>query len=172
MMERSRPCKQRSKSFVLTATPPSASSPASSPPIPTWLNRNSPRSRISEACCGRTKRFCRSIAATSADVDRKVQALRRALEPDVAAVGDIPPFDIVLAHELYTLLLQPVQAAWQPAKRLIVATNGALGLLPLGLLPTKRAEPDANVRPFFAGYRSVPWLARTHAVTLVPSVSA
>jgi len=113
-----------------------------------------------------------AIAATSADVDRKVQALRRALEPDVAAVGDIPPFDIVLAHELYTLLLQPVQAAWQPAKRLIVATNGALGLLPLGLLPTKRAEPDANGRPFFAGYRSVPWLARTHAVTLVPSVSA
>jgi CHAT domain-containing protein/tetratricopeptide (TPR) repeat protein len=113
-----------------------------------------------------------TIAATGGEVDRKVQALRRALEPDVAAVGDIPPFDIALAHELYALLLEPARAAWQPAKRLIVATNGALGLLPLGLLPTERTEPDANARPVFAGYRSVPWLARTHAVTLVPSVSA
>jgi len=113
-----------------------------------------------------------AIAASGGEVDRKVQALRRILEPDVTTVGNIPPFDIALAHELYALLLEPVQAAWQPAKRLIMATNGALGLLPLGLLPTKRAEPDANAKPFFAGYRSVPWLARTHAVTLVPSVSA
>ena len=30
--------------------------------------------------------------------------------------------------------------------------------------------PDAQ--PLFAGYRNVPWLARTHAVTVVPSASA
>ncbi len=27
-------------------------------------------------------------------------------------------------------------------------------------------------QPIFAGYRNVPWLARTHAVTLVPSAAA
>src|SRR5262249_27212378 len=27
-------------------------------------------------------------------------------------------------------------------------------------------------RPYFAGYRSVPWLARTHSISMVPSGSA
>ena len=51
-------------------------------------------------------------------------------------------------------------------------TNGALGLLPLSLLPTAPAEIKADDDPLFASYRNVPWLARTHAVTVVPSVSA
>lgn len=53
-----------------------------------------------------------------------------------------------------------------------MVTNGSLGLLPLGLLPTAPAQlkPDGDTP--FAGYRDVPWLARTHAVTLVPSAAA
>ena len=51
-------------------------------------------------------------------------------------------------------------------------TNGALGLLPLSLLPTAAAEIKTDDDPLFASYRNVPWLARTHAVTLVPSASA
>src|SRR5262249_14391569 len=62
---------------------------------------------------------------------------------------------------------------WKSAKSLIVVTNGALGFLPLGLLPTAPAVlqsvPD---EPMFGGYRKVPWLARTHAVTVVPSAAA
>jgi CHAT domain-containing protein len=44
--------------------------------------------------------------------------------------------------------------------------------LPLGLLPTAPAQVDVAAKPLFAGYRNVPWLARTHAVTVVPSASA
>src|SRR5262249_40502878 len=62
---------------------------------------------------------------------------------------------------------------WKSAKSIVMVTNGALGLLPLGLLPTAPAKLDADAgAPMFAGYRNVPWLARTHAVTLVPSAAA
>ena len=87
-------------------------------------------------------------------------------------VPDIPAFDVVLAHKLYTALLKPVESGWQSAKSLIVVTNGALGELPLALLPTAPAQVDAQAEPYFSGYRNVPWLARTHAVTVVPSASA
>jgi len=53
-----------------------------------------------------------------------------------------------------------------------VVTNGALGLLPLSLLPTAPVELKADGGPPFANYRAVPWLARTHAVTMIPSASA
>ena len=65
-----------------------------------------------------------------------------------------------------------MEPAWKPAKHLVVVTNGALGLLPLSLLPTAAFEPKANLEPAFANYRDVPWLARTHAVTMVPSTAA
>ncbi len=113
-----------------------------------------------------------AVPMTALDLDAKVQTLRKALEPQVTMVSEIPPFDLTLAYGLYTSLLKPVEAAWQPAKSLIVVTNGALGELPLGLLPTAPSQVDPNAKPLFAGYRDVPWLARTHAVTVVPSASA
>ena len=70
------------------------------------------------------------------------------------------------------LLLKPVEAAWKPTKSLIVVTNGALGLLPLSLLPIAPADVKQSEEPAFVGYRTVPWLARTHAVTIVPSSAA
>ena len=113
-----------------------------------------------------------AIKASSGDIESKVRKLREALEPQAAMISDIPPFDLKLAHELYSLLLKPVESGWKPAKNLIVVTNGALGLLPLSLLPTAPAEIGSDDDPLFAGYRKVPWLARTHAVTTVPSAAA
>lgn len=112
------------------------------------------------------------IKAKSAEIEDRIRKLREALEPQAAMVSDIPAFDLKLAYELYGLLLQPVESGWKPAKNLIVVTNGALGLLPLSLLPTAPAEVAQDDDPLFAGYRKVPWLARTHAVTTVPSAAA
>jgi CHAT domain-containing protein len=112
------------------------------------------------------------IPATATQLAAKIHTLREALEPQITMVSEIPPFDLALAYELYSLLLKPVEPGWQPAKSLIVATNGALGELPLSLLPIASSQVDANAKPLFAGYRNVPWLARTHAVTVIPSASA
>lgn len=108
----------------------------------------------------------------AAEIEQKVNRLRRALEPQAETLGDIPAFDLTLAHELYRTLLQPVEAGWKPAKSLFVVSNGALGLLPLALLPTAPATVDIKSAPLFDGYKSVPWLARTHAVTQLPSTAA
>ena len=113
-----------------------------------------------------------AVTATQAQIATKIQTLRESLEPQGAMVSDIAPFDLPLAYDLYATLLKPVEAGWKPAKSLIVVTNGALGELPLSLLPTAPSQVDAQANPPFSGYRSVPWLARTHAVTVVPSASA
>ena len=113
-----------------------------------------------------------TIPATATQLAAKVHTLREALEPQITMVSEIPPFDLTLAYELYSLLLKPVESGWRPAKSLIVATNGALGELPLSLLPTAPSQIDSKTKPLFAGYRDVPWLARTHAVTVIPSASA
>jgi CHAT domain-containing protein len=113
-----------------------------------------------------------AIQQTSGEVATEVGKLREALEPQAAMISDIPAFDLKLAYELYSRLLLPVESGWKPSKRLIVITNGALGLLPLSLLPTAPSEVKLDDDPLFASYRNVPWLARTHAVTSVPSAAA
>ena len=113
-----------------------------------------------------------AVNAKIGDIETKIRKLREALEPQAAMISDIPPFDLKLGYELYELLLKPVESGWKPAKNLIVVTNGALGLLPLSLLPTASAEVAADEDPLFVGYRKVPWLARTHAVSTVPSAAA
>src|SRR3984893_2227611 len=112
------------------------------------------------------------IDTTLGHLNAKVTKLREALEPNAAMISDIPAFDLKLAYDLYATLLKPAEANWKPAKNLIVVTNDALGLLPLSLLPTAPSEINLEDDPLFSRYRKVPWLARTHAVTLVPSISA
>jgi CHAT domain-containing protein len=112
-----------------------------------------------------------AISATARQIDTKIVKLRSALAPEVSTVEEIPPFDLALAHELYKTLLDPIQSGWQSAKSLIVVTNGALGTLPLSLLPTTPATL-ASSDLLFAGYRNVAWLARTHSVTALPSAAS
>src|SRR5207249_7640906 len=99
-----------------------------------------------------------AIKTQSGEIESKIRKLREALEPQAAMISDIPPFDLKLAYELYQLVLKPVEAGWKPAKNLILVTNGALGLLPLSLLPTAPAEAKVDDDPLFASYREVPWL--------------
>jgi CHAT domain-containing protein len=105
------------------------------------------------------------------EIGAMVAELRKALEPNASSLDEIPPFDVALAHRLYARLLQPIEPAWKPARTLVVAANGPLGLLPLGLLPVAPATLEP-AEPMFAAYRAVPWLARSHAVAMVPSAAA
>ncbi len=101
-----------------------------------------------------------------------VRDLRRALSPNARILGDIPAFDVALAHKLYEALLAPVKAGWRDAKSLLVVAHGALGQLPFSLLVTEPTELSAQREPLFARYQEVPWLARSHAVTVLPSVAS
>ncbi len=112
------------------------------------------------------------IRAGANDIASKVAAVRKAFEASAVSILDIPGFDVAAAHALYRDILGPVAPTWKQSKSLIVATNGTLGLLPFALLPTEEAEAQDGEGPFFSGYRKVKWLARTHAITNVPSATA
>jgi CHAT domain-containing protein len=114
-----------------------------------------------------------SLRIGAGAMEVRANALRKTLEPEGQYLSDIQPFDVAAAYELYETLLKPVEAAWRPAKSLIVVTNGALGLLPLSLLPIEPSPAITHDEPEpFSRYRSVAWLARSHAVTMVPSASS
>jgi CHAT domain-containing protein len=106
------------------------------------------------------------------ELERTVATLRKALEPRATTLGDIPDFDLALAYRLYRMLLEPVRSAWQDARSLLVVAHGPLGQVPLVLLPTRPVTLSAESGVTFANYRQVPWLVRSHAVTMLPSVSS
>jgi CHAT domain-containing protein/tetratricopeptide (TPR) repeat protein len=98
--------------------------------------------------------------------------LRRALDPGARTFGDIPEFDLAQAHDLYRELLAPVRGSWENAQSLLIVPHGALAQLPLELLPTRPVALGPEQGTLFSRYRSVPWLIRTHAVTVLPSAGA
>ena len=104
------------------------------------------------------------------DLTETVARLRRALDSSPVTLGDIPAFDVTTAYRLYKTLLLPVKAGWGAAKSLLVVGDGPLGYLPLSLLPTEEVALGAETAPLFSNYKAVPWLARSHAVTTLPSV--
>jgi CHAT domain-containing protein len=111
------------------------------------------------------------VALTSADVGKTVDTLRRALDPSATSVDEIPAFNVELAAKLYADLFKPVEAAWKGSDHLLVVPHGALGALPLGLLPTASTAHAKTAVPF-EEYKKVPWLVRQVALTQLPSISA
>ena len=106
------------------------------------------------------------------DIGFDVAYLRGALDAKAATLGAIPVFDVEVAHGLYKSLLEPVKTGWRAAKSLLIVAHGPLGQLPFSLLPTARVELAPDIELLFANYRKVPWLARTHATTVLPSVAS
>ncbi len=106
-------------------------------------------------------------------VAKEVAQLRKALDPGVATIDEIPPFDVALANQLYQQVLAPVQSAFVGKKVMLTVPHAELGQLPLSLLVTKpTAQPVKGGATPFSGYKTVPWLTRDIAVAQVPSVTA
>jgi len=101
-----------------------------------------------------------------------VRDLRRALDPQAATLGDIPAFDLGLSHRLYRALLEPVKDGWRDAKSVLVVADDALGQLPFSVLVTERSRLADESGALFSNYKSVPWLARDHAVTALATLRA
>ena len=103
---------------------------------------------------------------------RQVAAFRRGL--DIAHASDASGksglFDLALAHDLYGMLLGPVEPLLKDKRSLLVAPTGALTALPFHLLVTE--QPAAAIPEKFDGYRDAAWLLKRHAVSVLPSVAS
>ena len=103
---------------------------------------------------------------------------RRGRIREVGRGGKPQLFDLLLAHELYTTLLGPVEALVRDKKHLLLVPTGALTALPFHLLVTEMpvvvAPPTGS--EFKAGdlaaYRDRAYLLKRHAVSVLPSVAS
>jgi len=116
---------------------------------------------------------CTAVTAGRKKLHKMVAVLRAALDQhDVQTLADVKDFDVATAYRLYEMLLKPVEDGWKPADSLLVVANGPLAQLPLSTLPVENTALAADDGLIFTGHRSVPWLARTHAITVLPSSAA
>jgi CHAT domain-containing protein len=84
-------------------------------------------------------------------------------------LGKPLPFDLGHAHQLYQSLFGPIEDLIRD-KQLLIVPSGPLTQLPFHVLVT--AQPSSPRLESFAGYRDVAWLARQHAITVLPAVSS
>ena len=107
------------------------------------------------------------------DIQLEVALMRSGLDTTgIEYIDEIAEFDLVAAHNLYTAILEPVEAGWREAQSLLVVPHGALGQIPFSLLVSEAVELAPEAGLLFSRYKAVPWLARTHAVTVLPSVAS
>jgi CHAT domain-containing protein len=107
-----------------------------------------------------------------AQIAKEVTQLRKSLDPGVASIEEIPAFDVALANQLYQQILAPVESSLKGKKVMLVVPHAELGQLPLAVLVTKTTAQPAKSGMPFAGYKSVPFLAKDIAVAQIPSVTA
>jgi CHAT domain-containing protein len=100
----------------------------------------------------------------------RVRRMRAALDVGDTPLERLPAFDVAAAHELYQSLLAPLREAWVPARHLIVSAAGSLAQIPFALLVERPGVPAAG-GPAFGEYAQVAWLARSHAISHIPSAA-
>lgn len=105
------------------------------------------------------------IPAGSEALAGHVTVLRNGLDP--LASGGAARFDLARAHELYRLLLGPVEAVIRDKPSLILVPTGPLTSLPFQVLLTAPA-PSAAAGPDTV--RAADWLIKRHALVTLPSV--
>ncbi|MCA6115551.1 CHAT domain-containing protein [Bradyrhizobium sp. WSM 1738] len=105
-------------------------------------------------------------------LSQKIATFRRGLDLGKAsdASGKSGLFDLALAHEMYGMLLAPVEALIKDKPSLLVASSGALTALPFHLLVTEK--PAAAIPETFEGYRDAAWLLKRQAVSILPSAAS
>lgn len=113
-----------------------------------------------------------AIAVTKADVARDVEKLRKSLDPGVASVDEIPPFDVTLANRFYNQLIKPVESSLAGKQLLISIPHASLGQLPISTFITEPMKQPGKGASGFDGYRNAPWLMRKIAISQLPSVNA
>ncbi|MCU0838883.1 MAG: CHAT domain-containing protein [Rhodospirillales bacterium] len=102
------------------------------------------------------------VALSERDARRMVARLREPFGKDYGG-----PFDRAEAFRLYKALFAPIEDRLAAARHLITVPSGPLLSLPFALLLTR--EPAAGAA---GDYGQLPWFARSHPLTLAPSVQS
>ncbi len=123
-----------------------------------------------------TRAEWRRSAVGRADIAGYVKTLRAALDPDTlttdlsdAQPPAAPAFPRQPAYALYKTIWAPVEPVIQQAKTVYVVVDGALGSLPLAMLPT---QPPTGKDSDAKALRQTRWLVRSHALVTLPSIGA
>ena len=101
-----------------------------------------------------------------------VKDLRRALDPGVRTINELPAFDVNLANRFYRLLFGKVEKTIAAAHAWNVIAHGPLGQLPFSVLVTEPQKSAPTNGVPFEDYKKVAWLARSRSITVLPSVAA
>jgi CHAT domain-containing protein/tetratricopeptide (TPR) repeat protein len=88
---------------------------------------------------------------------------------DHDALGKPLPFDLARARGLYRALFGPIEGLIKD-KELLIVPSGPLTQLPFQVLVTE--SPKVALPNSAIDYRDVAWLARKHAITVLPAVSS
>ena len=104
-----------------------------------------------------------------------VSALRLGLDPLAPGVSDslaatvAGSFDLLRAHVVYKLLLEPLKPLLAGKQHLLLVPTGPLTSLPFQVLLTEPPRTDAAPADAF---RDASWLIRRHALSVLPSVES
>jgi CHAT domain-containing protein len=115
------------------------------------------------------------LSIGNSELERAVNRMRSALEPPSAggekasAETARVSFPLTAAHEAYEKLLAPVRASIADKRHLLIVPTGLLTGLPFHVLLTEAPEPTLGE---LDGYRKAPWLARSYAISTLPSVDS
>ena len=117
------------------------------------------------------------IAAGSAALAEHVEVLRNGLDPLAqqdaegttgSKAGVVQAFDLMRAHALYKLVLEPVASVFAGKQHLIVVPTGPLTSIPFQVLITASPGLQAGVDAL----RDAAWLIKSHALSVLPSVQS
>jgi hypothetical protein len=114
----------------------------------------------------------RTLGIGEKELADKVARLRAGLELDRRG-GPAPlHFDLALAHELYGTLIGPVESLVKEKHYMVAVPSGPLASLPLSVLVTEAPPRPMLEADDAALSRSVDWLIKRHAVSVLPSVAS
>jgi CHAT domain-containing protein/Flp pilus assembly protein TadD len=114
------------------------------------------------------------IPISAQQLSEAVTRLRTGLDPDQfirsAQEGKLQQFDVGFAYELYSQILNPVEALLKDKRNLITVAAGALTAMPVHVLVTEK--PAEALPKRLAEYRDAAWLVKRHSLTVMPSVAS
>jgi len=117
----------------------------------------------------------KALSINQVQLREHVSQLRKALDPAVTLIEEIPAFEFDRSYQLYSKLLAPVQGALNGKDTLVAIPHDDIGQLPLGVLTTAPYAltklPNAS-STLFDNYKAAPWLIQQMAIVSAPSATA